>query len=95
VQRSARGRFRKTVSTPLTDEQEPADRTQQLAPAERPPHGPAVVVAAALEGMRPYQWLKNTLVFVPFIAARRPGEAGHLIIATATFIAFNFCASAI
>ena len=45
--------------------------------------------------MRPYQWLKNTLVFVPFIAARRLGEPGHLLIATAIFLAFNFCASAI
>jgi 4-hydroxybenzoate polyprenyltransferase len=45
--------------------------------------------------MRPYQWLKNILVFVPFIEARRLGEAGHLIKATAIFIAFNFCASAI
>ena len=95
MQRSARGRFRKTVSTPLTGEEEPADQSEQLAPLERPPHGPAVIVAAALEGMRPYQWLKNTLVFVPFIAARRLGEAGHLITATAIFIAFNFCASAI
>jgi 4-hydroxybenzoate polyprenyltransferase len=83
------------MSTPLTGEEQPATRTQELAPSARPPHGPLVVAAAALEGMRPYQWLKNILVFVPFMEARRLGEAGHLIKATAIFIAFNFCASAI
>lgn len=82
------------MSTPLTGEEQPADRTS-LAPTQRPPHGPLVVAVAALEGMRPYQWLKNILVFVPFMEARRLGEAGHLIKATAIFIAFNFCASAI
>ena len=45
--------------------------------------------------MRPYQWLKNGLVFVPFMEAKRLGEARHLLIATAIFLAFNFCASAI
>jgi 4-hydroxybenzoate polyprenyltransferase len=83
------------MSTPLTNEQAPADRSHQLAPPGEPPHGPLVIAAAALEGMRPYQWLKNVLVFVPFMEARRLGEAGHLIKATAIFLAFNFCASAI
>ena len=83
------------MSTPLTNEQAPADRSQQLPPPGEPPHGPLVIAAAALEGMRPYQWLKNVLVFVPFMEARRLGEAGHLIRATAIFLAFNFCASAI
>jgi 4-hydroxybenzoate polyprenyltransferase len=79
------------MSTPLTGEPEPTDRS----PPDQPQHGPLAVAAAAVEGMRPYQWLKNLLVFVPFMEARRLGEAGHILIATAIFLAFNFCASAI
>jgi 4-hydroxybenzoate polyprenyltransferase len=83
------------MSTPLTGEEEPADRAPPLAPPQPPRHGPWVIATAAIEGMRPYQWLKNGLVFVPFMEARRLGEAGHLFMATAIFLAFNFCASAI
>ncbi|HEY0339427.1 MAG TPA: UbiA family prenyltransferase [Steroidobacteraceae bacterium] len=50
---------------------------------------------AALEGMRPYQWLKNTLVFVPLLTAHRLGELDSLRITAAVFFAFNFFASAI
>lgn len=85
----------KIMSTPLTDEEAPADRSPPLASPRQPRPGPLAVAVAALEGMRPYQWLKNGLVFVPFMEAKRLGEARHLLIATAIFLAFNFCASAI
>ena len=83
------------MSTPLTDEEAPAERSPPLASPRQPRPGPLAIAVAALEGMRPYQWLKNGLVFVPFMEAKRLGEARHLLIATAIFLAFNFCASAI
>jgi 4-hydroxybenzoate polyprenyltransferase len=83
------------MSNTLTGGQELADRSPQLTPPDRPTRGFFSVAAAALEAMRPYQWLKNILVFVPLMAARRLGETGSLRTATAVFVAFCFCASAI
>lgn len=74
---------------------ESAGPLTQIAPPDRPTGGFVATAAAALECMRPYQWLKNTLVFVPLIAAHRLDELDRLRIATAVFLAFNFCASAI
>jgi len=50
---------------------------------------------AALESLRPYQWLKNVLVFVPLVAAHRLGELDRLGPTVRTFLAFCLCASAI
>jgi 4-hydroxybenzoate polyprenyltransferase len=50
---------------------------------------------AALESLRPYQWLKNVLVFVPLAAAHRLAELDRLGAAGRTFVAFCLCASAI
>jgi len=50
---------------------------------------------AALEGMRPHQWLKNALVFVPLAAAHRLGETPLLMHAARAFVAFSLCASAV
>jgi 4-hydroxybenzoate polyprenyltransferase len=52
------------------------------------------LVGAALESLRPYQWLKNALVFVPLAAAHRLGEPQLLARAAQAFIAFSLCASA-
>ena len=53
------------------------------------------LLGAALESLRPYQWLKNTLVFVPLAAAHRLGEPQLLTRAAQAFIAFSLCASAV
>jgi 4-hydroxybenzoate polyprenyltransferase len=50
---------------------------------------------AALESLRPYQWLKNVLVFVPLAAAHRLAELDRLGAASRAFLAFCLCASAI
>jgi 4-hydroxybenzoate polyprenyltransferase len=50
---------------------------------------------AALIAMRPHQWAKNTLVFIPLIAAHHILDASALWRATLTFLAFSLCASAI
>jgi 4-hydroxybenzoate polyprenyltransferase len=43
--------------------------------------------------LRPYQWLKNILVFVPLMAAHRLGEDDLLGQALLALVAFSLCAS--
>ena len=62
--------------------------------SEAPRPGAAAVLAAAAASLRPHQWLKNALVFVPLAAAHRLGETPLLARAAAAFVAFCLCASA-
>jgi 4-hydroxybenzoate polyprenyltransferase/phosphoglycolate phosphatase-like HAD superfamily hydrolase len=43
--------------------------------------------------LRPYQWLKNSLVFVPLLAAHRLREVDLLADALLALVAFSLCAS--
>jgi len=45
--------------------------------------------------MRPYQWLKNVLVFTPLAAAHRVADLALLIDAVWAFVAFSLTASAL
>lgn len=56
---------------------------------------PAALALAALETLRPYQWLKNALVLVPLAAAHRLGEPRLLAAAATAFVAFCLCASSV
>jgi len=47
-----------------------------------------------LRSLRPYQWLKNALVFVPFLLSHEVAVAGKWASAILLFFAFSFCASA-
>jgi 4-hydroxybenzoate polyprenyltransferase len=53
------------------------------------------VAMAALETMRPHQWLKNALVLLPLLAAHRFTDVGLLVAAAITFLAFSLTASAV
>lgn len=44
--------------------------------------------------LRPYQWIKNLLVFVPIVFAREFFETPKLLAATQSFVAFSLIASA-
>ena len=50
---------------------------------------------ATFEALRPYQWLKNLLVFVPLASAHRLGEIPLLLQALQGFVAFSLCSSAV
>jgi len=50
---------------------------------------------ALFEALRPYQWVKNVLVFVPLAAAHRLGQVAQLRDALQMFAAFCLCASSI
>lgn len=59
-----------------------------------PPGARTVPAGAAFEALRPYQWLKNTLVFLPFLLAHEVAQADKWIAAGLLFVAFSLCASA-
>jgi 4-hydroxybenzoate polyprenyltransferase/phosphoserine phosphatase len=52
-------------------------------------------VKAMLRAMRPHQWAKNLLIFVPLITSHQLGNVEKLAAAAMAFVAFGFCASAI
>ncbi|WP_086934328.1 UbiA family prenyltransferase [Agarilytica rhodophyticola] len=50
---------------------------------------------ALIKAMRPHQWAKNALVFVPLIFSHSYTDASLLLLALITFFVFSFCASGI
>jgi 4-hydroxybenzoate polyprenyltransferase len=60
-----------------------------------PSDGRTSALLAAVESLRPHQWLKNALVFVPLAAAHRLGHVDQLGAALQAFVSFCLCASAI
>ncbi len=45
------------------------------------------------QALRPHQWLKNVLVFVPLLAAHQLDREGLLVSSLTAFLAFGLCAS--
>ena len=64
----------------------PVEVARMFAPA-------ASAWRAALRAMRPHQWLKNLLVFVPMLTAHRWGDAACSRATLVAFVAFGLCAS--
>lgn len=61
----------------------------------RSPPRPASPTASVVRALRPHQWVKNLLVFVPLFAAHRAGDPDLLVRAGAAFVAFSLCASSV
>jgi 4-hydroxybenzoate polyprenyltransferase len=74
---------------------QPVADGSHVSPADEPQRTVASVAIATIECLRPYQWLKNALVFVPLAAEHRLADIGLLGTATRAFIAFSLCASSI
>jgi 4-hydroxybenzoate polyprenyltransferase len=53
----------------------------------------ALYASAFLRIVRPHQWSKNALLFLPMLAAHRGGDAATLLRAGLAFVAFSLCAS--
>ncbi len=71
------------------------DRAARVAEIERTLCGPHGYALAFLRAIRPEQWLKNILVFVPLATVNdRPGVE-VLARAVLAFLAFSFCASCV
>jgi 4-hydroxybenzoate polyprenyltransferase len=52
-------------------------------------------VQGLMSAVRPHQWLKNLLVFIPLIAAHQYGNVGSLLQASIAFLAFGLVASSV
>jgi len=48
-----------------------------------------------LQAMRPHQWLKNGLLFVPLILAHQANETALLVQSFIAFLSFSLCASSV
>lgn len=55
--------------------------------------GKPPLAQALLKAMRPHQWMKNLLVFIPLLAAHRYGDASSVLQALLAFVAFGLTAS--
>ena len=56
---------------------------------------PAGLWRPMLKALRPHQWAKNVLIFVPLAAAHRLGNFESIQQAVMAFLAFGFCASSV
>jgi 4-hydroxybenzoate polyprenyltransferase len=52
-------------------------------------------MAAIRRALRPHQWAKNVLIFVPLLAAHRAWDVSELLAALLGFVSFSLCASSV
>jgi 4-hydroxybenzoate polyprenyltransferase len=71
--------------------QEQVDRSQIPITAEFPKR--RSWWSAAVRALRPYQWVKNTLVLLPLLLAHQLSNLDKLAATAIAFLAFSFCAS--
>jgi 4-hydroxybenzoate polyprenyltransferase len=79
----------------VVDEAQPWLRRHSMDPIERQIDERAPWCSAILRAMRPYQWVKNLLVFVPIVTAHAYGELEAWKGAVLIFGAFCAAASAL
>jgi 4-hydroxybenzoate polyprenyltransferase len=48
-----------------------------------------------LRALRPHQWVKNILIFLPLVLAHELNRIDGLILAALAFVAFSFCSSSV
>jgi 4-hydroxybenzoate polyprenyltransferase len=53
------------------------------------------LVRAAMKALRPHQWAKNMLLFIPLAAAHQVGDLDMFLNACLAFVAFGLCASSV
>lgn len=81
------------VVSPLRGVRQAAERQGNVSQVFDEPHTGGV--KAHLKAMRPHQWLKNLLVFVPLATAHQADDPILLGQAALAFVAFNLCASSV
>ena len=72
-----------------------ARRAAQVVEIERAFNHRGPRLKPYLQALRPTQWLKNLLVFVPLIMIQRYDDPGLLAMASLAFLAFGLCASSV
>lgn len=58
-------------------------------------HGKPPLPAALLRAMRPHQWVKNLLIFIPLMASHRYADGASALQALLAFLAFGLTASSV
>lgn len=66
----------------------------EVEAGQAPRTGPRGNARWIFGALRPYQWLKNALVFAPFLLSHEVGEGAKWVSAGLLFAAFSLCASA-
>ncbi len=56
---------------------------------------PEPALGQLLRSVRPHQWLKNLLVFIPLILSHQLSDTGLISVLFVTFISFSLCASSV
>jgi len=80
----------------LVNSSKPVSRRFSNSPAEVLRFGEASAWAGPLlRAMRPHQWLKNSLLFVPLILSHQLAELELLLAAAIGFVSFCLCASSV
>ncbi len=68
---------------------------RKLTPVSRVFKEPESTPAGLLKALRPHQWVKNVIVFVPLLTSHRLGEPRLLAGALLAFLSFSLCASGV
>jgi 4-hydroxybenzoate polyprenyltransferase/phosphoserine phosphatase len=72
-----------------------ADEARKVAQVSQVFNGPASTGSAVLRALRPHQWLKNLIIFVPLLTAHHLTGPSYLASAGLAFVCFCLCASAV
>ncbi|MFT4886426.1 MAG: 4-hydroxybenzoate polyprenyltransferase [Pseudohongiellaceae bacterium] len=75
-----------------------AEKIKSSNPQQRPLlefDTPPSLLPRLFNAMRPHQWLKNFLIFLPLILSHRLSETDLLVLAALAFISFSLCASSV
>jgi 4-hydroxybenzoate polyprenyltransferase len=70
-------------------------RVRSIATTEQNLSEPTPRLDAWFKALRPHQWLKNLLIFIPILAAHRLDEPGLIPTLLLAFAAFCLCASSV
>lgn len=78
----------------VTSDAKLVNRVSALCPIEKVFDAGASRSVHLIGAMRPYQWIKNTLIFVPLLTSFQYDQISVLSAAVMAFVAFSLCASA-
>ncbi len=70
-------------------------QARRLATVSRVFNEPQVPVQSVLKTLRPHQWIKNLIIFVPLLTSHQLNNATLLGDAILAFMAFSLCASSV
>ncbi len=72
-----------------------AERAGKLTTVGRVFNEPGSFLRALIKAIRPHQWVKNIIIFVPLLTSHNVGNPLYLVSAVLAFVSFSLCASAV